>query len=71
MESHALRSVRYRNRAALVRIVAEAMKGTVARVLLLSVAQDYLSWAETLERERQKPGGDSPDLSVVKTQHRA
>ena len=71
MESQVLRSERYRNRAALVRIVAEAMKGTVARVLLLSVAQDYLSWAESLEGERQKNGEDSPGLSVIKTQHRA
>jgi hypothetical protein len=71
MENRESRAVRYRNRAELVRIVAEAeaTKSSVARVLLLSVAQDYLQWAETLEGDSTSQ--DAPDLPAVKAQRRA
>jgi hypothetical protein len=53
MESWVSSAVRYRNKATLVRMVAEDTKSGVVKALLLSVAQDYLRWAETLERRCQ------------------
>ena len=53
MESWVSSAVRYRNKATLVRMVAEDTKSGVVKALLLRVAQDYLRWAETLERRCQ------------------
>ena len=60
------RAGRYRSRAALVRIIALATKSSVARVLLLSVAQDYLNWADALDGQCQT-GDDQSNLPGVRT----
>ena len=66
MESRVSRALRYRNKADLVNVIAEAMGSSVAKSVLQGVVQDYVEWAETLEEE-SRTGAGSPDMPNFET----
>jgi len=50
MDADAEMATRYRQRAEEVRVIAESMKRSDARKVLLGVADDYLRMAATMDR---------------------
>ena len=57
MDDNALRAKKYRERAAQIRIIAEDVRGSANRDLLLAIANDYEKLADKPEPKYTLPPG--------------